>query len=177
MSTTFAASAKPDACKNCNPGSVSTDQSRAHLKMDQLSSKSRSALMRSVRQRNTTPELRVRSAAHRLGYRYRLHRADLPGTPDVVFPSRRLCLFVHGCFWHHHQGCRYATMPKSRVEYWDKKFQENIKRDNRNRSTLADLRWTTVVIWECETRNPKQLEMLLVKLLNGRTNNRTSGGD
>ena len=122
--------------------------------VDNLSPEARSALMRSVRQKDTTPERRVRSLAHRLGYRFRVQRHDLPGTPDIVFPRHRVCIFVHGCFWHRHPGCRLATMPKSREDYWRPKFRQNIERDRRKIAELTDLGWRVSVIWECETRDP-----------------------
>lgn len=110
--------------------------------------------MAKVRGRDTTPELRVRRIAHALGARFRLHRRDLPGTPDLVFPRRKLALFVHGCFWHRHQGCRYATSPKTRSEFWSRKFEANMARDGRNERDLRSRGWRVEVIWECETRNP-----------------------
>ena len=91
----------------------------------------RSALMSRVKAKDTKPELRVRRSAHGLGYRYRLHRRDLPGSPDLVFPGRRKALFVHGCFWHRHQGCRKTTMPKTRAKFWQRKFDDNVRRDER----------------------------------------------
>ena len=120
---------------------------------DNLSPKARGALMRSVRQRDTTPERRVRSAAHRAGYRFRLQGRDLPGTPDIVFPRYRACIFVHGCFWHRHSGCKAATMPASRQDYWRPKFEANVERDRRKMAELEALGWKVGVIWECETRD------------------------
>lgn len=107
--------------------------------------------MRRVRQRDTDPELVVRRVAHALGYRFRLHRRDLPGTPDIVFPKYRAALFVHGCFWHRHQGCARATMPKTRCDYWLPKFEANVERDRRTAAALAQAGWRVAVIWECET--------------------------
>lgn len=93
-----------------------------------------------------------------MGFRFRLYRRDLPGTPDLVFPKYRLAVFVHGCFWHRHSGCRYAYSPKSRVEFWTKKFKQNMARDSRKQNALRDLGWRVSVIWECETRNIKIVE-------------------
>lgn len=112
----------------------------------------RSWLMSRIGSRNTTPEMRVRRAAHAMGLRFRLHRRDLPGSPDVVFPSRRLAVFVHGCFWHRHQGCRLASAPKSNEEAWTRKFERNVARDAKALHDLDALGWRTETIWECETR-------------------------
>ncbi len=129
--------------------------------MDRLDSAARSALMRAVRRKDTTPELRVRRLAHRLGLRFRLHRHDLPGTPDLVFPRRHIALFVHGCFWHRHPGCRYATTPTTRREFWEAKFNANQARDRRQTEQLRSLGWQIVIIWECETRSLPTLEARL----------------
>ncbi len=111
----------------------------------------RSALMRRVGGKNTTPERAVRRAAHSLGYRFRVHRRDLPGTPDLTFPRLRKVIFVHGCFWHRHEGCVRTTTPKTRAGYWCEKFEHNIERDRRNIATLSALGWDVLVVWECET--------------------------
>lgn len=111
----------------------------------------RSRLMRSVRQKNSAPEIRVRSALHRAGYRFRLHRRDLPGSPDIVLPRHRIAIFVHGCFWHRHAGCKRATEPKTRVAFWSEKFRHNVERDARAWMALQDRGWIPVVVWECET--------------------------
>ncbi len=100
----------------------------------------------------------VRRAAHALGYRFRLHRKDLPGRPDLVFPSRRAVIFVHGCFWHRHPGCRMASTPKTRVEFWSAKFDRNVQRDAAVIDALEAAGWRVLVIWECETRDRKWLE-------------------
>ena len=132
---------------------------------DNLSPEARSALMRSVRQKHTTPERRVRSGAHRAGHRFRLQRRDLPGTPDIVFPRHRVCIFVHGCFWHRHPGCRSATTPKSHEDYWRPKFEANIERDRRKIAELEALGWRAEVIWECETRDPQSIADRLTQIL------------
>lgn len=120
----------------------------------------RSWTMSRVRSKNTQPELLVRKAAHALGLRFRLHRRDLPGTPDLVFPGRLTTLFVHGCFWHRH-GCARATTPASNVGYWAAKFERNVERDARNAAELRKLGWRCVRIWECETKDAKKLAGLL----------------
>ena len=117
----------------------------------------RSALMARVRQRDTAPEMLVRKAAHGLGLRFRLQRRDLPGTPDLVFPSRRLALFVHGCFWHRHPNCPRCTSPKTRMEYWEDKFAANVARDRRVTDELEAIGWQVEVVWECETIDPERL--------------------
>ena len=115
----------------------------------------RSEIMSRIRGRDTKPELLVRRIAHGLGFRFRLHRRDLPGCPDIVFPKYRAVIQVHGCFWHRHPDCRFASNPKTRVEYWTKKFEGNVQRDRRNERALTDLGWRTMVIWECETKDTK----------------------
>lgn len=125
--------------------------------MDRLTIERRSWLMSRVKPKNTRPEITVRKAAHALGYRFRLHRSDLPGRPDMVFPRLRLVIFVHGCFWHRHAGCKKATMPKSQIEFWHDKFERNVLRDADNVSQLERLGWKVEVIWECETKSPDAL--------------------
>ena len=125
----------------------------------------RSALMSRVKAKGTKPELNVRRLAHGLGYRYRLHRRDLPGSPDLVFPGRRKALFVHGCFWHRHQGCRKTTMPKTRAMFWRRKFDDNVRRDERVIAALRDLGWDVLVVWECETSDENLLRRTLIEFL------------
>lgn len=117
---------------------------------DRLSSEERSAHMRRIRKVDTKPELVVRRLAHRLGYRFRLHRGDLPGTPDLVFPRLRKAILVHGCFWHQHQGCRLARQPKTRLDYWLPKLRRNQARDEASQGALKQLGWDVLVVWECE---------------------------
>ena len=117
--------------------------------------------MSRIKGKNTKPELAVRSWLHRHGFRFRLHRKDLPGTPDIILPKYRVVIFVHGCFWHRHPGCRYAYTPKSRVDFWKAKFEENIERDQVKTEKLRDLGWNVVTIWECETREEYGLTSLL----------------
>ena len=125
---------------------------------DIVDSKRRSEMMAGIRDRGTAPEIAVRRIAHRMGLRFRLHRNDLPGRPDLVFPKHRLAVFVHGCFWHRHKGCRFASNPKSRVAFWNEKFAANVARDARQEAALKDLGWSVLVIWECETRNETVVE-------------------
>ena len=132
--------------------------------VDRLTPERRSWLMSRVKGKNTTPELRVRRAAHALGLRFRLHRSDLPGTPDLVFPKWHIAVFVHGCFWHRHKGCTKASTPKSRSDYWTKKFQQNTQRDRRNSRHLRRAGWSVLTIWECETKQASKLTDKLIKL-------------
>ena len=118
----------------------------------------RSAVMRRVKGRNTSPELAVRKALTRLGARYRLHRKDLPGKPDIVLPGRRLALFVHGCFWHGHDCARGARVPKQNRDYWVAKVARNRARDAANREALAALGWRVETVWECELKDRSALE-------------------
>lgn len=112
---------------------------------------SRSENMSRIRGKDTKPEMKVRRLVHGLSFRYRLHRRDLPGSPDLAFPGRRVAIFVHGCFWHRHIGCANCTTPKSRVEFWTDKFAKNVERDRRAISDLERLGWRVMTIWECET--------------------------
>ena len=113
--------------------------------------------MRAIRSKDMLPELAVRRAAHRLGYRFRLHRKDLPGKPDMVFSSRRKVIFVHGCFWHLH-NCKTAHIPKSNQNYWVPKLERNQMRDRKNIEALKLAGWKVLIVWECETRDEKRLE-------------------
>lgn len=117
---------------------------------DKLSRAHRSWNMSRIRGRNTGPEIRLRSLLHRAGFRFRLHVRDLPGRPDIVLPRYRTAIFVHGCFWHRHPGCRNSTMPSTRRDFWKEKFEENVRRDERNRHALEDAGWSVAVVWECE---------------------------
>lgn len=121
--------------------------------------------MSQVGQKNTGPELRVRKAAHSMGYRFRLHRKELPGTPDLIFPSRKLALFVHGCYWHRHPACRKASLPKSRKDYWTAKFASNVARDERVKVELEARGWDVEIIWECQTKDVDQLRARLHAIL------------
>lgn len=131
---------------------------------DTRSPQQRSAIMRSVRTEDTGPELVVRRVLHQAGYRFRLHRRDLPGSPDIALPRLSKIIFVHGCFWHGH-GCKYGRPPKSRTEYWMPKLAANKARDRRNRRTLRSLGWSVLVIWQCEMRNPAKLREKLLRFV------------
>ncbi len=133
--------------------------------MDRISKEHRSWNMSRIKGKDTTPELRVRSTLHKLGYRFRLHRKDLPGKPDIVLPKYRTVIFVHGCYWHRHPGCKYAYTPKSRVEFWTKKFQENVERDRINDEALKIAGWKIWIIWECQTTDEIQLKTVGQALL------------
>ncbi len=125
----------------------------------------RSAVMRAVKSKDTTPELAVRRAAHALGLRFRLHRDDLPGKPDLAFPSRRIVLFVHGCFWHGHDCQRGARMPQTNRAYWQAKISRNIVRDKAAAAALRKLGWAPRTLWECETRDPAKLSRRIARLI------------
>lgn len=131
--------------------------------VDQIPPERRSALMGRIKRKNTGPELRTRKIAHAIGLRFQLHRNDLPGKPDLVFPRWRTALFVHGCFWHQHPGCPRASFPKSRTEYWGKKLRKNVERDALVIPALEELGWSVVVIWECETNDLVGLARILNK--------------
>ena len=130
-------------------GDLSATPSQKH----RLPTETRLRVMRSIRAKNTRPELVVRRALWSLGARYRLHATDLPGRPDIVMRPRRAVILVHGCFWHLHDDCTLARLPKSRPEYWPRKLFRNRERDQRNSKELARLGWRTLVVWECEVRS------------------------
>jgi DNA mismatch endonuclease, patch repair protein len=121
--------------------------------------------MAKVRGADTRPEMAVRKLAHRLGYRFRLHVRGLPGTPDLVFPGKRKVIFVHGCFWHRHEGCRKTTTPKTRSEFWNTKFDRNVERDKAVVEALEAAGWNVLIVWECETRGQASLEAKLRSFL------------
>ncbi len=123
--------------------------------------------MRAVRSTDTQPELAVRKIVHALGFRYRLHDKTLPGKPDLVFPSRHKVLFVHGCFWHRHKGCRYTTSPKTRTAFWDAKFQANVRRDRSSVRKLRRLGWGVMTVWQCQLKRPERLGEKLYEFLAG----------
>jgi len=134
--------------------------------MDILTREQRSILMGRIRGRNTGPELAVRRLLHGLGYRYRIHARELPGRPDIVFRSRRIAIFVHGCFWHRHD-CGLAYVPKTRQKFWQRKFSGNVARDRAALHTLRAAGWRVLVIWECQLDHPSRLSMRLVRFLGG----------
>ena len=128
-------------------------------------SKQRSRNMSAIKSKNTKPEIAVRKLLHSLGYRFRLHRKDLPGSPDIVLPKYKTVIFVHGCFWHRHENCKYASNPKTRVEFWNKKFKDNILRDIKNQERLKSLGLKSKIIWECETKNIDKLREKLIHII------------
>jgi DNA mismatch endonuclease (patch repair protein) len=128
-------------------------------------SESRRRIMRAIKSRDTAPELFVRRLAHRMGYRFRLHRKDLPGTPDLVFPGMRKAIFVHGCFWHSHDCGEGARVPKQNRSYWKKKLARNTERDEAAHEALTALGWKVTVFWECELRNRERIERQLRNFL------------
>ncbi|NTV82515.1 DNA mismatch endonuclease Vsr [Chlorobaculum thiosulfatiphilum] len=125
----------------------------------------RSWIMSRVRGKNTSPEIKIRSLVHGLGFRFRLHRKDLPGKPDLVFPSRKKIIFVHGCFWHGHDCVRGRRVPKTNSVYWVEKIHRNIDRDAKHQSELQTLGWDVLVIWECEMRTPEILSRKILLFL------------
>lgn len=133
--------------------------------MDKITKEKRSWNMSRILSKNTKPEIIVRSILHRLGYRFRLHRNDLPGKPDIVMPKYKTIIFVHGCYWHRHKGCKLAYTPKSRKDFWEAKFTSNIRRDKKNREELIKLGWKVHVIWECEVKNIEELSLRLREML------------
>jgi DNA mismatch endonuclease, patch repair protein len=134
---------------------------------DLLSPVERSAHMRRIRKRDTKPELVVRRAIHALGFRFRLYRGDLPGTPDLTLPRHKKVICVHGCFWHQHEGCRLARQPKSRLDYWLPKLARNIERDRASQAALEASGWKCLTVWECQTRNAATLDSILRRFLLG----------
>ncbi|MDA8172204.1 MAG: DNA mismatch endonuclease Vsr [Nitrospiraceae bacterium] len=132
---------------------------------DTLSPEERSIRMSLVRSKDTKPEMRVRRLVHAMGYRYRLHVSDLPGHPDMVFPSRRKIIFVHGCFWHQHNCAMGARMPKSKIGFWKKKLEGNKKRDSEIMQRLKKDHWSVLVIWECQIKKTEALKARVKKFL------------
>jgi len=134
---------------------------------DVFSKKKRSWIMGRVKSENTRPEMRVRRRLHALGFRFRLHRKDLPGRPDLTLPKRRTVIFVHGCFWHSHPGCKHAALPASNRQYWERKIDRNVERDLENQKLLAEQGWRVLVLWECRIKTPEALDAELAPLLGG----------
>jgi len=132
---------------------------------DRITPDQRSRNMSKIRGRDTKPELKVRSVLHRMGYRFRLHRKDLPGKPDIVLPKHSTAIFVHGCFWHRHSCPNGRAMPSTNRDFWERKFAENVVRDRRNRRELTRLGWRVLVIWECQTKSVSALEQRLRRRL------------
>src|ERR1044071_7690724 len=133
--------------------------------MDKLSKQRRSEIMSRIRDKNTVPELKVRSLIHRLGYRFRLHSKSLPGKPDLVFPGRKKIIFVHGCFWHSHADCPKGKPPKSKLDYWMDKLATNRKRDEQHLQELRAQGWQALVIWQCQIKNTEVLTNTIITFL------------
>ena len=129
-------------------------------------SEQRSRNMSAIKSKNTKPEITVRKLLHSMGYRFRLHRKDLPGSPDIVLPKYKTAIFVHGCFWHRHENCKYASTPKTRKEFWENKFKANVKRDLEIQEKIKNIGWQSVVIWECELKSKKQIKQKFLALKN-----------
>ncbi len=135
--------------------------------MDSLTPAERSERMSRIRGKDTEPEMLVRRIVWRMGFRYRLHRRDLPGTPDLAFIGRKKAIFVHGCFWHQHEDCGIYRMPKTRRGFWLPKLRENKERDARNVARLRDMGWAVLVVWECELRDTEAVAERLRAFLEG----------
>jgi len=133
--------------------------------MDRLDKNRRSWNMGRIKGRNTAPEIAVRSMLHRAGFRFRLHSKTLPGKPDIVLQSRGTVIFVHGCFWHRHTGCKQCYMPKSNMEFWETKFAGNVERDKKYTRALEKAGWKVIIVWECELQSQDKLRNRLVRLL------------
>lgn len=133
--------------------------------MDGLTQLERSRQMALVRSKDTKPEMTVRRLVHSMGYRFFLHAANLPGKPDLIFPRRKKAIFVHGCFWHRHIGCKKATMPKNNFLFWKTKFDKTVARDQESLSALAAAGWTTMVVWECTIRDTESLVIEIKRFL------------
>ena len=129
-------------------------------------SEQRSRNMSAIKSKNTKPEIAVRKVLHSMGYRFRLHRKDLPGSPDIVLPKYKTVIFVHGCFWHRHENCKYATTPKTREEFWNNKFRSNVERDLEIQENIKNIEWRSVVIWECETKDIENLRGKIFDIFN-----------
>jgi DNA mismatch endonuclease (patch repair protein) len=131
--------------------------------LDIWSKEKRSQVMSHIRSKDTKPEMAVRSLLHRMGYRFRLHKRELPGCPDIVLPKYNSVIFVHGCFWHLHEGCRDGTVPKTQHEKWKLKLERNVERDKLHYEELQKMGWKVLVVWECEVE--KQLDMVKSKII------------
>lgn len=137
---------------------------------DRISETRRSWNMSRIRSKDTSPEMRVRSCLHKAGFRFRLHVAKFPGSPDILLPKHRTAIFVHGCYWHRHKGCKQGAYfpkdPRQGVEFWREKFEKNVQRDLKNRTLLERLGWKVAVIWECQTKNDELLREQVYNIFN-----------
>lgn len=132
---------------------------------DIVSPSVRSRMMSGIKGKNSMPEMLVRRLLFAAGFRFRLHRSDLPGTPDIVMPGRKVAIFIHGCFWHAHQRCKYAKIPASRRDFWIAKLQANVNRDQRATEQLVAMGWRVMCVWECATRNRETVKSLSERLV------------
>lgn len=133
--------------------------------MDTLSPTERSERMSRIRGKNSGPEMKLRRLVHGMGFRYRLHVKDLPGTPDMVFPGRRAVIFMHGCFWHRHEGCGLARLPKSKIAFWKEKLGANSQRDRQNQERLRAMGWNVLVVWECQLGDMAEISRIVREFL------------
>lgn len=133
--------------------------------MDVFSKAKRSSIMSKIKGKDTQPEIIVRSALHKMGYRFRLHRKDLPGKPDIVLPKHKKVILVHGCFWHGHKNCPRSKRPTTNREFWDTKISKNIERDIHNRDRLRELGWDVLTVWQCWTKDRNKINELLIRFL------------
>jgi DNA mismatch endonuclease, patch repair protein len=125
----------------------------------------RSMNMRAIKSKNTSPEIKVRKLLFKMGYRFVLYKKELPGTPDITLPKYKTVIFVNGCFWHRHEGCKRCTLPKTNTEYWNNKFRRTVERDNENYNRLKSLGWEVIIIWECELKDMPFLEKKIREFL------------
>ncbi len=134
---------------------------------DRISQEARSRNMAAIRGKDTKPEMAVRKSLHRKGFRYRLHVKDLPGKPDIVLPKYRTVVFIHGCFWHRHKGCKNAVMPKTNTVFWQKKLNGNVERDQKNQKMLQRMGWRIIVVWECAVKgnNARETELIVDRIV------------
>ena len=130
-----------------------------------MTSEARSRNMAAIKSKNTKPEIEVRKMLHALGYRFRLHKKDLPGKPDIVLPKYRTVIFVNGCFWHQHENCKYASLPKTKIDFWKNKLEGNKLRDKLKESQLKDLGWKVIIIWECQLKQRINVQDLIKDLV------------
>lgn len=135
---------------------------------DKFDKETRSRIMAKVAGKNTEPETAVRKLIWQMGFRYRLHDKNLPGKPDIVFSKKKKIIFVHGCFWHNHIGCKMATMPQSNADYWQAKIQRNVNRDKTNIAKLESMGWQVLIVWECELKDIETLKSKLLCFLTGK---------